>query len=103
MLDASLNCDIVLFISSVSRCLDSPVTSDLTSLMDVLDDSGVERSAVKLSLRQINTSRFDEEFFIAKTIGDGQFGVVYKCINRIDGCAYAVKKSKFPVAGNAYE
>lgn len=74
--------------------------------MDVLEDSGIDRSSLsasKLALRQINTARFDEEFHILETVGNGQFGVVYKCINRMDGCAYAVKKSRFPVAGSSYE
>jgi len=85
------------FISSVSH-------GETTTFMDVLEDSGIDRSSSsKLSLRQISTTRFDEEFHILETVGNGQFGVVYKCINRMDGCAYAVKKSRFPVAGSSYE
>jgi len=38
-----------------------------------------------------------------ETVGNGQFGVVYKCVNRMDGCIYAIKKSRFPVAGSSYE
>jgi len=71
--------------------------------MDMLEDSGIDRSSSKLSLKQINTSRFDEEFYIIETVGNGQFGVVYKCVNRMDGCVYAIKKSRFPVAGSSYE
>lgn len=36
-------------------------------------------------------------------IGRGQFGSVYKCVNRLDGCIYAVKKSTKPVAGSVFE
>lgn len=36
-------------------------------------------------------------------IGSGQFGSVYKCINRLDGCVYAIKKSTKPVAGSVFE
>jgi len=75
----------------------------MASLMDMLEDSGIDRSSSKLSLKQINTSRFDEEFYIIETVGNGQFGVVYKCVNRMDGCVYAIKKSRFPVAGSSYE
>jgi len=87
-----------LFVSSRSH-------HEMTSFMDVLEDSGIDRSSSssKLSLRQINTTRFDEEFHILETVGNGQFGVVFKCLNRMDGCVYAVKKSRFPVAGSSYE
>ena len=73
-------------------------------MLEVFDDSGLSRSsAKKLSLRQINTSRFEEEFHVLETLGNGQFGDVFKCVNRLDGCIYAIKKSKLPVAGTAYE
>lgn len=35
--------------------------------------------------------------------GEGEFGVVYQCLNRMDGCVYAIKKSIKPVAGSKYE
>lgn len=85
-------------------CVSCRSNHDLAALMDVLEDSGIDRSSSsKLSLRQINTTRFDEEFHIIETVGNGQFGVVYKCMNRMDGCVYAIKKSRFPVAGSSYE
>lgn len=36
-------------------------------------------------------------------IGVGQFGVAYECLNRLDGCIYAIKKSIKPVAGSVFE
>lgn len=62
-----------------------------------------ERPRKKLALRQFNTSRLKEEFHIVCSIGDGQFGSVHKCVNRLDGCTYAIKKSKVPVAGSVFE
>ncbi|XP_052834415.1 wee1-like protein kinase isoform X3 [Octopus bimaculoides] len=57
----------------------------------------------KLALREISTSRYKEEFFEVCKLGDGEFGSAYKCVNRLDGCIYAIKKSKMPVAGSQYE
>lgn len=62
-----------------------------------------DRPRKKLTLRNINTSRLREEFHVVCNIGDGQFGSVYKCVNRMDGCTYAIKRSKVPVAGSAFE
>lgn len=36
-------------------------------------------------------------------LGEGEFGVVYQCLNRLDGCIYAIKKSIKPVAGSVFE
>lgn len=57
----------------------------------------------KLALREISTSRYTEEFFEVCKLGDGEFGSAYKCVNRLDGCVYAIKKSKMPIAGSQYE
>lgn len=35
--------------------------------------------------------------------GIGEFGLVYQCLNRLDGCIYAIKKSIKPVAGSFFE
>ncbi|VVD04707.1 unnamed protein product [Leptidea sinapis] len=36
-------------------------------------------------------------------IGCGQFGRVARCVNKLDGCVYALKRSLRPVAGSAEE
>lgn len=41
--------------------------------------------------------RYTEEFCQECEIGTGEYGTVYKCINKLDGCVYAVKKSRDPV------
>lgn len=37
-------------------------------------------------------SRFDQTFEIDKTLATGSFGTVSRCIKKIDGCVYAVKR-----------
>uniref|UniRef100_T1JB71 Wee1-like protein kinase n=2 Tax=Strigamia maritima TaxID=126957 RepID=T1JB71_STRMM len=53
----------------------------------------------KIVLSNDNTSRYQTEFYELCLIGSGEFGSVYKCINRIDGCIYALKKSLQPISG----
>ncbi|KAJ8315702.1 hypothetical protein KUTeg_007852 [Tegillarca granosa] len=60
-------------------------------------------STKKIALHEINTSRYNEEFHEVCKLGDGEFGSVHKCLHRLDGCTYAIKKSKTPVAGSVYE
>ncbi|XP_050391368.2 wee1-like protein kinase 1-A [Patella vulgata] len=73
----------------------------------VLDDSTDEDddlpSSKKIALHEINTSRYNEEFYEMCKLGDGEYGSVHKCVHRLDGCIYAIKKSKTPVAGSVYE
>jgi wee1-like protein kinase len=41
-----------------------------------------------------------QEFHEVRLIGTGEFGSAYECINRLDGCTYALKKSIKPLAGS---
>ncbi|XP_055710045.1 wee1-like protein kinase [Phlebotomus papatasi] len=68
------------------------------------DESYEMRQAPKrLALQDTNISRYEREFVQLTLIGAGEFGHVFKCLNRLDGCIYAIKKSKKPIAGSACE
>ncbi|XP_056110617.1 wee1-like protein kinase 2 [Rhinichthys klamathensis goyatoka] len=48
-------------------------------------------------------SRYESEFLELGCIGRGEFGSVYRCVKRLDGCMYAIKRSRRPIAGSANE
>ncbi|EHB04440.1 Wee1-like protein kinase 2 [Heterocephalus glaber] len=70
------------------------------------EEAGAEKDKVqrmqppkKSILRGVNmASRYKKEFLELEKIGGGEFGTVYKCIKRLDGCIYAVKHSTKPLA-----
>uniref|UniRef100_A0A671SVS8 Wee1-like protein kinase n=1 Tax=Sinocyclocheilus anshuiensis TaxID=1608454 RepID=A0A671SVS8_9TELE len=69
------------------------------SQRSVEDEGDAQRPAV--SARML--SRYESEFLELSCIGVGEFGSVYRCVKRLDGCMYAIKRSRRPIAGSANE
>ncbi|KAK7083113.1 Mitosis inhibitor protein kinase wee1 [Halocaridina rubra] len=63
----------------------------------------IGRPTKRLAMHEANVSRYNHEFLELSLIGQGEFGGVYKCRHRLDGCIYAIKKSLKPVAGSVNE
>ncbi|XP_054716934.1 wee1-like protein kinase [Uloborus diversus] len=57
----------------------------------------------RIHLKEKNMSRYKSEFLELEEIGSGEFGSVFRCINRLDGCEYAIKKSRKPLKGTSNE
>ncbi|XP_063403564.1 wee1-like protein kinase [Mytilus trossulus] len=96
-----LSCSVSSGMASIKR---SREQMEKSLLEDSADEIEIDMpSTKKIALHEINTSRYNEEFHEVCKLGDGEFGSVYKCIHRLDGCTYAIKKSKAPVAGSQYE
>jgi len=86
--DSSLNTNVV------------AVDSDNDEVADVEEDDDIIPTK-RLHLQEIKdqTSRYLSDFVELGQIGSGEFGSVFKCINRLDGCVYALKRSRKPIKG----
>uniref|UniRef100_A0A182J833 non-specific protein-tyrosine kinase n=1 Tax=Anopheles atroparvus TaxID=41427 RepID=A0A182J833_ANOAO len=89
---------------AMKQANDCTMNHTLASFNLVEDECGEYRQAPKrLALQDSNISRYEKEFIQMSLLGTGEFGQVFQCLNRLDGCIYAIKKSIRPVAGSAFE
>lgn len=65
-----------------------------TSSDAYISDLMNEGEVTNVSIYELQTSRFNEEFRMDNFIATGAFGEVYKCTNLLDGITYAIKKTK---------
>ncbi|KAH6944818.1 hypothetical protein HPB50_005363 [Hyalomma asiaticum] len=85
----------------------SPESGDTEELWECDDEDPLvqERTitAKRITRMEPGQSRYETEFLELAEVGNGEFGSVYKCLHRLDGCVYAIKKSRKPMRGTQDE
>ncbi|XP_050546362.1 wee1-like protein kinase [Daktulosphaira vitifoliae] len=77
-----------------SGSLSTPDSKTSSAVDPSIRDLMNEGEVTNVSIYDLQTSRFNEEFRMDDFIATGAFGEVYKCTNLLDGISYAIKKTK---------
>jgi wee1-like protein kinase len=91
------------FGASMNNTIAAPSTTCDSELFYDEDLNEFRQAPKRLALQESNITRYEKEFIELKLLGVGEFGLVYQCLNRLDGCIYAIKRSIKPVAGSSFE
>ncbi|KAH7939395.1 hypothetical protein HPB52_011943 [Rhipicephalus sanguineus] len=84
----------------------TPEGGTAEDLWECYDEEMVQDRIVKaqrITRMEPGQSRYETEFLELNEVGSGEFGSVYKCLHRLDGCVYAIKKSRKPMRGTQDE
>ncbi|KAL3216529.1 hypothetical protein MRX96_033028 [Rhipicephalus microplus] len=84
----------------------TPENGTYEDLWECCDEEMVQDCIVKaqhITRMEPGHSRYETEFLELNEVGSGEFGSVYKCLHRLDGCVYAIKKSRKPMRGTQDE
>ncbi|RWS09029.1 wee1-like protein kinase 2 [Dinothrombium tinctorium] len=80
----------------------SSIESGARDLFDETDESETEFEPIQWNgqvYENNSTSRYNADFVEICEIGKGEHGSVYKCVHRLDGCQYALKRTRKPFHG----
>lgn len=79
-----------------SRSFSPPCRPPFTTRHSSAETRAKNQAAVVAS---VSTNKFETEFDVVETIGNGEFGEVFKARHSSNGAVYAIKRAKRPVGG----
>jgi len=82
---------------ATTRDIPDATTRDMSeattrNMREVTNSQLIGQSATMRDMRYVVATRYKSDFIETEKIGDGGFGTVFKAVNKIDECTYAIKK-----------